>query len=292
MAQFTTKGLDSRGLFLRFMEEVKSAIRVDELAAHQKEYFDRQGAVEAERKGLKLEALGKLASVVKELRDAEKVKDTPAPAPCYQPECSFSFSKRSNLPVKERFMPPEDPLEFVHGLDLSEIEVSDGGYYFDHADNDPYEADPYRGADWLDKLVYGQNSLLGGKAPAFRSVLMREEFMLSLSIGLQRRVGFNPRSVGGNSPTIGQIVSAWYQVLDKKISTNVCYPRDKWTAPLIIWIHSLTSMQARQYLVGVRKEIDFLRTHEHWESNARLLLRAATYAEEQLSLMLSNLDEA
>lgn len=72
MTQLTTKGLDSRGLFLRFMEEVKSAIRVDELAAHQKEYFDRQGAVEAERKGLKLQALGKLASVVKELRDVER----------------------------------------------------------------------------------------------------------------------------------------------------------------------------------------------------------------------------
>ena len=116
--------------------------------------------------------------------------------------------------------------------------------------------------------------------------------MESLSIGLQRKVGFNPRSVGGDSPTIGQIVSAWYQVLDKKISTKVGYPRDKWAAPLLIWIHSLTSMEARQYLVGVRKEIGYLKEQEKEVRNARLLLRAATYAEEQLGLMLNNLDEA
>ena len=203
-------------------------------------------------------------------------------------DAEFGFSKDS----MRYGLPPEDPMEFVHGLDLSEIEVSDGGYYFDHADNDPYEVDPHRGADWLDKLVYGQNSMLGGKAPAFRSVLIRTEFMESLSIGLQRKVGFNPRSVGGDSPTIGQIVSAWYQVLDKKISTKVGYPRDKWAAPLLIWIHSLTSMEARQYLVGVRKEIGYLKEQEKEVRNARLLLRAATYAEEQLGLMLNNLDEA
>lgn len=196
----------------------------------------------AEQEAKDMELISQLAEVFKEFKKKPKAKD----------DTQF-FAFRSV--TKTLRLPEEDPMEFSpHGFDLSEVEVSDGGYYFDRPDNDPDEFNPYKGGDWYAKAVYGDRSLMGGRLRKQYSVLLRPEFSESLSLGLCRMLGFNRRALPLN-PQPREIVSAWKQVIASKQGKHLPEEaRKDWRMPIALWVGSLSSSEAGMYLQACRKE--------------------------------------
>ena len=175
-------------------------------------------------------------------------------------------------------LPEEDPMEFVHGIDLAEVEVSDGGYYFDHPNNDPYEYDPYRGADWYQRAVYGDSSLVGRGPDRYYSVLMSSAFAQSMSIGLQRKVWVNLKTLP-QRPNAEELLRAWSKVINSKHSAPVKEKRSMWMIPLIVWIEVLSRQEAGMYLMACRKEYAVVRRMKYPPTG---LLRCLEFAGRRL----------
>ena len=144
-------------------------------------------------------------------------------------------------------------MEFVHGIDLSELEVSDGGYFFDHPNNDPHDVNPYRGADWYQRAVYGDNSLIGRGADRYYSVMLASAFAQAMSIGLGRKVWVNPKALP-QRPNSEDLLRAWSKAIDSKNSSPVREKRSMWRLPLMAWIETLSRHEAGMYLMAGRKE--------------------------------------
>ncbi len=175
-------------------------------------------------------------------------------------------------------LPEEDPMEFVHGIDLSEVEISDGDYYFDRPDNDPYEYDPYRGADWYQRAVYGDNSLVGRAPNRYYSVLLTSAFAQAMSIGLQRKVWVNPKALP-QRPNTEDLLRAWSKAIGSKHSTPIKEKRSMWMLPLMAWIETLSRHDAGMYLMACRKEYAMVKRMKFPPTG---LLRALEFAGKRL----------
>lgn len=176
-------------------------------------------------------------------------------------------------------LPPEDPMEFSpHGIDLSEVEVSDGGYYFERLDNDPYEYNPYRGGDWYQRAVYGDNSLVGRGPDRYYSVLMAAAFAQAMSIGLGRKVWVNPKALP-QRPNPEDLLRAWSRSIDSKNSSPVREKRSMWMLPLMAWIEVLSRHDAGMYLMACRKEYTMVKRMKYPPTG---LLRVLEFAGKRL----------
>ena len=175
-------------------------------------------------------------------------------------------------------LPEEDPMEFVHGIDLSEFEVSDGGYFFDHPNNDPYDANPYRGGDWYQRAVYGDNSLVGRGPGRYYSVMLASAFAQAMSIGLQRKVWVNPKALP-QRPNPECLLLAWSKAIDSKHSSPIREKRSMWMLPLMAWIETLSRHEAGMYLMACRKEYAIVKRMKQPPTG---LLRVLEYAGKRL----------
>lgn len=175
-------------------------------------------------------------------------------------------------------LPEEDPMEFVHGIDLAEVEVSDGGYFFEHPDNDPYEYNPYRGGDWYQRAVYGDNSLVGRGPDRYYSVLLATAFAQAMSIGLGRKVWVNPKTLP-QRPDAEDLLKAWSKAIDSKHSAPIKEKRSMWRIPLMAWIETLSRHDAGMYLMACRKEYAMVRRMKPAPTG---MLRVLEFAGKQL----------
>jgi len=176
-------------------------------------------------------------------------------------------------------LPEEDPMEFTpHGIDLSEVEVSDGGYYFERMDNDPYEYNPYRGGDWYQRAVYSDNSLVGRGPDRYYSVLLAAAFAQAMSIGLGRKVWVNPKALP-ERPDAEDLLKAWSKAIDSKRSSPIKEKRSMWPLPLMAWIETLSRSDAGMYLMACRKEYAMVKRMKYPPTG---LLRALEFAGKRL----------
>ncbi|NBK25806.1 MAG: hypothetical protein EOM68_27795, partial [Spirochaetia bacterium] len=133
-------------------------------------------------------------------------------------------------------MPTENPVEYHNGMDLSKIEVSNGEYYFNREDNDPYEDDPYRGSYWYMNAVYGDTSMMGGGSKRiFRySILTQKFFAESMTLVHEKEMWINHNMLPVSWEPKDAMRLWWSATHDR--SRKAVEPQEDWRNPVFAWL--------------------------------------------------------